>query len=453
VLSALTRSAFRGGNITVDANSLEVTDGGQILTTAFSSGDAGNIMVNATHSVTLTGSDPTFLNRLNQFGQVDNDGPASGIFARTEGAGAAGNVTINTPQLTVKDYAQVSASTSGGTGGSISVMANRFEAIDGGQLRTTTAGRSSAGNIEMTILDNVTLAGNDSGLFANTERGSMGEGGDIVITNPKTLVIRDGASVAVDSKGTGEGGNIQIQTGSFSLKKASISAETASNTGGNITLQVQDLLLMRDGSRISTTAGTAQAGGDGGDITIDTDFIVGVPRENSDITANAFTGRGGNINITTQGIYGLQFRPRLTPLSDITASSQFGVNGVVTINTPDVDPSRGLAELPVEPVNVEVAQGCQRGGTQASVAFYNTGRGGLAPNPYEPLTSSGIWEDVPAPTQRTASSASTDSVAALSATSPNKIVEAQGWLMNEKGQVVLVAQMPTSHSQGRCRLR
>jgi large exoprotein involved in heme utilization and adhesion len=267
------------------------------------------------------------------------------------------------------------------------------------------------------------------------------------------LIVRDKAQVAVNSRGTGNAGNLEVTASSILLdKQGKLTAETASGQGGNISLQVQDLLLMRHGGGISTTAGTALAGGDGGNIRIDTDFIVAAPTENSNITANAYTGRGGNINITAQGIYGIEFRPKETSSSDITASSQFGVNGVVTINTPDVDPSRGLTELPVEPVNVEVAQGCQAGGTQASIEFFNTGRGGLAPNPYEPLSSNGIWEDVPAPTQRTASSASADRVAASPTTSPNKIVEAQGWLMNEKGQVVLVAQMPTSHSQGRCRL-
>lgn len=453
VLRAITGSAFKGGSINVDANILEVTNGGQLLTTAFSSGDAGNITVNATHSVTLTGSDPTFLNRLNQFGQVDNDGPASGLFARTEGAGAAGNVTINTSQLTVKDRAQVSASTSGGTGGSITVTANSFDATDGGQLRTTTAGSNDAGNITLKVLDGFTIVGADSGLFASTDPGSTGNGGSIFISS-RSGAIRDNASVAVDSKGTGEGGNIQVQTDSLNLNnRASISAETASNAGGDITLQVKDLLLMRHGSRISTTAGTAQAGGDGGNITIDTGFIVALPQENSDITANAYSGRGGNVNITTQGIYGIEFRPQLTPLSDVTASSQFGVNGVVSINTPDVDPSRGLAELPVEPVNVEVAQGCQTPGTQTSVAFFNTGRGGLAPNPYEPISSSDIWEDVRPPKQRTENSASAARAPASSATPPDKLVEAQGWLINEKGEVVLVAEIPVTHSQSRCRLR
>ncbi|MEX0272735.1 hypothetical protein AB3R30_26915, partial [Leptolyngbyaceae cyanobacterium UHCC 1019] len=122
---------------------------------------------------------------------------------------------------------------------------------------------------------------------------------------------------------------------------------------------------MRRESQISTSAGFAGAGGNGGNITINAPkgFIVGVKSENSDITANAFTGSGGRVNITAQGIYGLQFRPRLTEFSDITASSTFGVSGVVAINTLGVDPSRGLQQLPgglVDPSN-RIDQKCAAG--------------------------------------------------------------------------------------------
>ncbi|HEY9706990.1 MAG TPA: hypothetical protein V6D48_02170, partial [Oculatellaceae cyanobacterium] len=106
-----------------------------------------------------------------------------------------------------------------------------------------------------------------------------------------------------------------------------------------------------------------------------------------------------------------------------------------------------------EPVNAEVTQGCQTEGKQTSVAFFNTGRGGLAPNPYEPISSSDIWEDVPSSTRRAENSASAASASASSATPPDQLVEAQGWIVNEKGQVTLVAEMPATRSQSRCRLR
>ncbi len=148
--------------------------------------------------------------------------------------------------------------------------------------------------------------------------------------------------------------------------------------------------------------------------------------------------------------------PGRLPTNDITAISQTNptLSGAVTINTPDVDPSRGLANLPDEPVNnVEVAEGCQGGGTQADVEFFKTGTGGLALNPYEPIPSDGIWEDVASVPRRTGSHAANARASASLATPPNKLVEAQGWLLNEKEEVVLVAQMPTTHSEIRCRLR
>ncbi|MEH2180153.1 hypothetical protein [Nostoc sp.] len=42
-----------------------------------------------------------------------------------------------------------------------------------------------------------------------------------------------------------------------------------------------DLLLLRRGAQISTNTGTAEKGGDGGNININSKFIVAVPKENS----------------------------------------------------------------------------------------------------------------------------------------------------------------------------
>jgi filamentous hemagglutinin family protein len=507
ILSSSTIDEGAAGNLIIKTGQLIIRDGAQVSTgSSFGStfddaipvitigtGRGGNLTVKASDSVQVIGTGQLFVTPDGRF-TSDLSTLPSGLFTQTQGVGAAGNLTIETGQLIIQDGAQVSASTNGkGAGGTLAVTAldsvqllgtapkeefpsglftetrdtgaagdltittGRLIAQNGGQVSASTTSKGSGGKLVVNASNLVVLIGTSatglwhSTLLAITQ--GAGDAGDLRIATDQ-LNVRDRAEVSVSSEGSGKAGNLQVQASSIGLNnQAALSATTKSGDGGNITLQVKDILLMRHGSEISTTAGTAQAGGDGGNITIDADFIVTVPKENSDITANAFTGRGGNINITTQGIYGLQFRPRLTPLSDLTASSEFGVQGIVQINTPDVDPTRGLAELPVKPVNVEVTQGCQAGGKQASIAFFNTGRGGLAPNPYEPISSSDIWEDVPPLAQRTASSVSADSASASLATPPNKIVEAQGWLIDEKGQVVLVAQMPTTHFQGRCRLR
>ncbi|MGK7901360.1 MAG: hypothetical protein AB4352_08110 [Hormoscilla sp.] len=101
-------------------------------------------------------------------------------------------------------------------------------------------------------------------------------------------------------------------------------------------------LLMGGNSAITTNArGEAR----GGNIAIATDTLIA--RKNSDISANAEANFGGRVSITAQGIFGTAFREENTLLSDITAISQLGTefNGIVEINTPDVDPSAGLILL------------------------------------------------------------------------------------------------------------
>src|SRR3712207_5454059 len=85
-------------------------------------------------------------------------------------------------------------------------------------------------------------------------------------------------------------------------------------------------------------------------------------------------------------------------VSDITASSTFGVSGVVTINTPDVDPSRGLVQLPVDLTDASrlIAQTCPTGDGTAKQPneFIITGRGGLPPTPSEAINRDAIQVDL-----------------------------------------------------------
>jgi large exoprotein involved in heme utilization and adhesion len=213
---------------------------------------------------------------------------------------------------------------------------------------------------------------------------------------PRQVIIRDGAKISVNSDGTGDAGNITLQGGILTLdNKASISAQTAGSQGGNININLQDVLVLRRGSQISTTAGTAFAGGDGGNITINAPFIVALPQDNSDITANAFTGKGGNVNIRAQGVFGIEARSQPTPQSDITASSQFGISGQVIINTPNVDPTQGLVELPTGITDVSrlIDNSCVAIAPKNGSEFIVTGRGGLPPSPDDFLSGDVVWSD------------------------------------------------------------
>ena len=400
---------------------LTLAPGAKISASTSASGNGGDLLVSAPQVINISGQGK--------------------LAVETTGTGNAGNIEIDTQKLTLSDRVEISASTSGGAGGTIKVTANTFDATDGAKLLTTTSGESNAGSIILNVSDNITLAGDNTELFANTTSKSTGDGGSIFI-DPETIILQDGASIAVNSQGSGEGGNIELQAGSLTLERGVITAETASNQGGNINLQLFDLLTLRNSSQISANAGTAktpEAEGDGGNINIDSPFILSFP-DNNNITAEAFLGTGGNIDITTNSIFGSEFL-------DISASSQFGLEGTVSINTLELEPSQGLVELPSKLETPQILQGCEasRGGGSS---FISTGRGGLPPSPTETLSSRQVWKDVQLPTQLTKNSANT---VKHSNTNNERIVEATGWIINEEGILELVAEKSSDTHQGSCR--
>ena len=364
----------------------------------------------------------------------------------------SGDVTVTSSgQVTVLNSQINSNANNTGQAGSIEVTAEGLALTDT-TLSAATAGPGGAGDIRFNLSDALILDG--SKLTSSTAPGSTGQGGNIDVnaTAPNLETrLQNESQLAVNSEGRGEGGNINLNTQRLILKEASqINATTLSSNGGNVVLTLEDLLLLRNGSEISTTAGISGSGGDGGDIlvTLAEGLIVALPNENSDITANAFEGDGGNIRITAGGIVGLEFRPELTPLSDITASSEFGVNGVVQLDTPDLEPNQGLVELPgelIDPSN-QISSGCLAAEDNSLTV---SGRSGLPDSPDDP-NSSAVWEDWrPLETE-----VSMTPLSIPVETEP--LVEATAVLVATNGQVEFVAQseeLLSPHQIGCGRLR
>ncbi|MDX2243148.1 MAG: filamentous hemagglutinin N-terminal domain-containing protein [Leptolyngbyaceae cyanobacterium bins.302] len=415
------------GKIDIAADSLTLTNGGQILTLTRGLGNAGAINLAVRDRITLDGVSP--------------DGFRSAIASDVEstGEGTSGGITINTGSLFIRNEAELTASTKGfGNAGSIFITARD-------QVNLTGDGSATPNDIPEGLVPN--------SINSSADRGSTGNGGSIRIDTPR-LFVNQGARILVSNLEEGQAGSIMLNTRSTTLDQGYIQATTSSGNGGDITLNVRDILLLRRGSLISATAGTEQAGGNGGNITIRSAFIVGVLRENSDITANAFTGRGGNINITTNAIFGLRSQPRLTPLSDITASSEFGLNGTIAITTLNVDPNRGLVALPTnltDPTR-QISQTCNPSGSTAarSGRFVVTGRGGIPTSPEAAITGDRPLVDpvllVPENSNRATSSEA--SPALVSGSSSNiestAIIEAQSWARDGDGTIYLMANADSS---------
>ncbi|MCA1993588.1 MAG: filamentous hemagglutinin N-terminal domain-containing protein [Coleofasciculus sp. S288] len=456
------------GGINITTGSLSVTNGAWLDVSTFGRGNAGSVNINARDNVSFEG--------------LSSNGYISGVYSAVDESalGKGGNINVTARSLSVRNEARLDASTEGeGDGGNITLNVNTFEAVNGGKVVTISNGTSSkAGNITVNATDSVTLTGSDptyfarlaefrdkygddvaffllepgpaSGLFTNTanifDNTLIGQGGDLKITTGQ-LFIRDGAQVSVSSSGPGNAGNLTVVADSIWLdNQGKLTGTTVSGIGGNTRLQVQDLILMRNESAIATTA---ENNGSGGNITINAPFIVAVSEENSDIVANADQGSGGRITINADAIFGLEYRPKLTPLSDINASSNVeGLDGIVELNTPDIDPSRGLTNLPTQPVDTEVTQSCSVSGSQNRSEFVLTGRGGLPPTPREALGINPVeveWVSLNSESENPSGSAMS---ANPNRSTPTRIVEAQGWVRGVNGEIMLVATAPTVTPHG-----
>ena len=456
------------GQLTIETKQLTVTGGAQISSAARLSGSGGDINIDASDFITLSGSSAT---------ATEVTG-SSGIFVSAQPGGTTGDVgslNINTGVLTVEDGAKISANNfaTDNNPGTVDLNLSKLIIRDGGLVTAGSFASSDGGRLNVNATDSVEVTGTGvigenipvkSTLLSSAE--SSGNAGDLSINTP-SLLVRDNAEITVSSTGTGRAGNLEVNADTLELNnQAKLIGETvATADAGNIRLKLADFLLMRNQSQISTSAGTDAAPGNGGNITIDTadGFIIAVPNENSDITANAFSGSGGEISINATSILGIapltrdeliqrlgtdnpeQLNPSNLPSSDITAISQQSpdLSREPFINTPDVDPASGLVELPANLVDAsqQIAQSCTPGRQQQN-SFIATGRGGLPSSPNEPLRKRAVitnWVDLPS--QTTERRINKLPAASVNKSTP-KIIEAQKIVVDENGDTFLVAESP-----------
>ncbi|PSB41811.1 filamentous hemagglutinin, partial [filamentous cyanobacterium Phorm 6] len=412
----------RGGNLIVDTAKLTVRNGSVLSSATVGAGNGGNLIVRASDSVLLTEYrlDSTFGTGIitNSIGGTGNAGnieintrsllieggtsisSTSGVTSRNgviPAVGKGGNITINaadsvtltgsrqSDSLSAARIARsqlITGTVAGGSSGDLRINTRRLTLEGAAAIGASTLGEGNSGNIIVNASESIKLIGTKDNFSASgiaTASGDTvyqtlfglapptGAAGNISITTP-SLTIRDGATIAVGSLGSGRSGNINVVANSIALdNKASIDGTTVSGVGANINLQARNIQLRR-GSRITTDAGTSE----GGNININSDTLAALPKENSDITANARSAGGGRVKINVPNVFGfsavsreqvrgnleltdaqfadLQVTPTsLLGSSDIAAISQSGgpaLQGTVTFSSSGVNPAQGLVELP-----------------------------------------------------------------------------------------------------------
>jgi large exoprotein involved in heme utilization and adhesion len=432
VIGTVAYSSGDAGDVAVSTQELTLLNGGNISSSTFGTGDGGDVTVNALDSIKVIGQSSLFI--------------PSNLAAVTLGAGDAGQLTVNTSRLVIQDGGAVSTSTlSTGSAGSLTI--NASESVE-------VSGRPPVPFLPSLVGSSAPIT---SDIFRQIYRlppTPSGFSGNFTI-NTKLLSVTDGATVEVSNQGVGNAGTLTINANSIFLDtRGAITAATASGEGGNIELKVQDVLLLRNNSLITASAdGT----GNGGNIRINTSSLVAVPNENSDIRADSVNARGGNVTINTSGLFGIEFRPQDTPLSDITATGASSeLSGTVEINVQDVDPARGLTQLPTEVVDASDAIATSCPASQGN-SFVVTGRGGLPPNPEQQLDDDAEWLDRRRLTVALQTYPRTDGSRQLSEGRLDTqhpvhhppLIEATGWEMAPTGQVILTASAPNVTSPHR----
>ena len=323
-----------GKGIFIDArDGAEIKNGSWICTDTYSSGNAGNININAKYFTLTTGgyvSSTAAYKNSGQGGNINITGTDSitvsdsAIASSTAGAKNAGDIIISTPNLTVSDGGIIDAGTYGiGNGGAISINdANAVKVFNFGNIFSRTSGSGDAGTISIITSD---LLLKDGGTISTKSKTiDSGHGGNIKITGTDSIAVSDsfiasstagaknagditlsapnltfsGSSIDASTSDTGDAGNITIGSKSFTMSAGGISTAAASKNsglGGNIKITGTESIAVSGSLIDSTTAGSKV----GGDITLSTPNLI-VSNGGIIVASTMGIGDAGNITIDSK---------------------------------------------------------------------------------------------------------------------------------------------------------
>lgn len=387
VASTLLNSSGNGGSVLATASrDLVILDGARISAESRGTGNAGSVQSTAQSiyidrggkgSFTGIGSDTELVRGGGKAGDVTVKSSGSLsllggglISAATFGGGNAGDVTVSAKDILISGQGSAdpsvvttrsgivasTAKNSSGQGGNVVVKVNGGSLIirNGGQIGAESLGSGGAGTVD--VKSNSTRI-SSGGLISSSATGGGNAGGVALITGD--LIMSHGEIGVRSSRA--DAGNIRIDSnGGITLSNALVTA-SAGASGGNIDIRAQDII------QIGNSAIVAEANMNGGNIRVsDAPHLI---LDHSQISANAVNGSGGRIDIST-GTY-------FENVTSVTASSDFGVQGVVRID-PLVTFAGGVeTDVPslLNPDDI-LQPDCVNRSPESGSSFTKAGRGG-----------------------------------------------------------------------------
>ncbi|MEH2456614.1 MAG: S-layer family protein [Nostoc sp.] len=215
--SNISITSFATGNtkdLILDTGKLQILNGGTVGSLSFFAGNRGNVNINATEAIAISGRSPSSPSRI------------------------ISSVVRLSPQLRqflgLPDILTANA-------GSVSVTTPSLILMDGGTVSVTTQGTGNGGNLNITS-DRIQLQ-NQGLIQAQTESGN---GGNISLQVGKLLLMRDCSNITATAGGNGNGGNININAPIIAgLENSDIIANAVKGRGGNIQISTQGLFGLK----------------------------------------------------------------------------------------------------------------------------------------------------------------------------------------------------------------
>ncbi|MEA5580048.1 S-layer family protein [Nodularia harveyana UHCC-0300] len=211
--SNISSTTFATGNVqtlTLDTAKLQILDGGAIAATAFFVGNGGDLSINATDSILVSGQGQASNSSINASTIRPNPFLRERFGLPDILTANAGSVSITTPNLTLTNSGTVSVTSQGsGNGGNTRISADRIQLKNQGLIQ------------------------------AQTESGN---GGDINLQVGNFLLMRDHSKITATAGDSGDGGNIKINAPIVAgLENSDIIANAIQGRGGNIAIATQGI--------------------------------------------------------------------------------------------------------------------------------------------------------------------------------------------------------------------
>ena len=252
------------GQVSIHGAALTMDDA-LISSSTFAQGNAGDVLVSA-NTVSLanqssveSGAGPGSTGRGGQV-QIVADSlsvrSASGILTSTVSSGDAGQLQINATNIVVDEAQLASRAQNGATGaaGSLTIQGATLSVVNGGQVETASENPKTAGGISIAMTGGVTVSGEGSVISSANTSAAPGAAGSILISGAP-IALADGGSITTNSV-AGAAGDITLSLprDSYVLLEGQtapgvITTSSGPGTGGRITIS-DPVAIISNGGRI-----------------------------------------------------------------------------------------------------------------------------------------------------------------------------------------------------------